>query len=71
MKKRHPKLLEQLRGKPGFHLDKAAEGKFSCFGWERCPKILHHCWQHTCRQDGAFTVHLFNFLILWQLFWSH
>lgn len=41
MKKRHSKLPEQLRGKPGFHLDKAAEGKFSCFGWERCPKILH------------------------------
>lgn len=40
MKKRHPKLPEQLRGKPGFHLDQAAEGKLNCFGWKRCPEIL-------------------------------
>lgn len=41
MKKRHPNLPEQLRGKLGFHWRKAAEGKLNCFGWERCPKILH------------------------------
>lgn len=39
MKKRHPKVPEQLGGKPGFHLDKAAEGKLDCFGWERRPEI--------------------------------
>lgn len=36
MKKRHPKLPEQLEEEPSFHLQKAVEVKLNRFGCERC-----------------------------------
>lgn len=52
MKKRHPNLSEQLGEKLGFHWDRAAEGKLNCFGWDKCPKILHHPLLATHVQAG-------------------
>lgn len=44
MKKRHPKLPEQLEEEPSFHLQKAVEVKLNRFGCESILLRYRHIW---------------------------
>lgn len=72
MKKRRPKLPEQLGESRDFTWTRLLKGNSTVLGGRGVLKSrVSRCQQHTCRQDGGFAIHLFHFSMLWQLFWRH